>query len=37
MITLVMNVSFAVLMPVARLFAGRHQPATAGQGATAGR
>jgi BASS family bile acid:Na+ symporter len=37
MITVVMIVSFAVLMPMARLLAGREHPATAGQAATAGR
>jgi hypothetical protein len=37
MITVVMIVSFAVLMPLARMLAGRQQPVIAGQGATAGR
>jgi BASS family bile acid:Na+ symporter len=37
MITVVMIVSFAVLMPLARALAGRQQPATVGPGATAGR
>ena len=37
MIAVVMIVSFAVLMPLARVLAGRQQPATVGPGATAGR
>jgi BASS family bile acid:Na+ symporter len=37
MITVVMIVSFAVLMPLARLLAGRRQPGLTGQSATAGR